>query len=89
MPFLIAASKLGVPPKHCLVFEDTDLGIQCGDRGGNGLRPRPVDVRQKLRNRQPPSKRGEWSMPATVDAMNANKGTGASARDSSTAEPTA
>ncbi len=26
--FLLAASKLGVAPEHCLVFEDTDLGIQ-------------------------------------------------------------
>ncbi len=27
-PFLIAAEKLGVPAETCLVFEDTDLGIQ-------------------------------------------------------------
>jgi HAD superfamily hydrolase (TIGR01509 family) len=26
--FLLAAAKLGVPPKACLVFEDTDMGIQ-------------------------------------------------------------
>lgn len=27
-PFLLAATKLGVPPDACLVFEDTDMGIQ-------------------------------------------------------------
>jgi len=26
--FLVAARLLGVPPKDCLVFEDTDMGIQ-------------------------------------------------------------
>ena len=26
--FLLAAAKLGVAPKDCLVFEDTDMGIQ-------------------------------------------------------------
>ncbi|MGA2807656.1 MAG: HAD family phosphatase [Terracidiphilus sp.] len=32
--FLIAASKLGVAPEHCLVFEDTDLGIQAATAAG-------------------------------------------------------
>jgi len=27
-PFLMAAEKLGVAPEKCLVFEDTDLGIE-------------------------------------------------------------
>jgi HAD superfamily hydrolase (TIGR01509 family) len=32
--FLIAASKLGVAPESCLVFEDTDLGIQAATAAG-------------------------------------------------------
>jgi HAD superfamily hydrolase (TIGR01509 family) len=32
--FLIAAAKLGVEPKDCLVFEDTDLGIQAAAAAG-------------------------------------------------------
>jgi HAD superfamily hydrolase (TIGR01509 family) len=27
-PFLLAAEKLGIPPTACLVFEDSDMGIQ-------------------------------------------------------------
>lgn len=33
-PFLLAAKKLGVPAKHCLVFEDTDMGIQAATAAG-------------------------------------------------------
>jgi HAD superfamily hydrolase (TIGR01509 family) len=32
--FLLAASKLGVAPRHCLVFEDTDLGIEAATAAG-------------------------------------------------------
>jgi HAD superfamily hydrolase (TIGR01509 family) len=32
--FLLAAAKLGVAPKTCLVFEDTDLGIQAAKDAG-------------------------------------------------------
>jgi beta-phosphoglucomutase family hydrolase len=32
--FLLAAAKLGVPPESCLVFEDTDLGIQAATAAG-------------------------------------------------------
>src|SRR5438105_7680893 len=32
--FLLAASRLGVAPKSCLVFEDTDMGIQAATSGG-------------------------------------------------------
>ena len=32
--FLVAADKLGVPPETCLVFEDTDLGIQAATAAG-------------------------------------------------------
>jgi HAD superfamily hydrolase (TIGR01509 family) len=33
-PFLMAAEKLGVPPETCLVFEDTDLGIEAATAAG-------------------------------------------------------
>jgi HAD superfamily hydrolase (TIGR01509 family) len=33
-PFLIAAERLGVAPKDCLVFEDTDMGIQSATAAG-------------------------------------------------------
>jgi beta-phosphoglucomutase-like phosphatase (HAD superfamily) len=32
--FLLAAAKLGVAPADCLVFEDTDLGIQAATAAG-------------------------------------------------------
>jgi HAD superfamily hydrolase (TIGR01509 family) len=33
-PFLIAAERLGVPPKSCLVFEDTQMGIDAATAAG-------------------------------------------------------
>ena len=33
-PFLIAAKRLGVRPKDCLVFEDTEMGIQSATAAG-------------------------------------------------------
>ncbi|HKN74384.1 MAG TPA: HAD family phosphatase [Candidatus Acidoferrum sp.] len=32
--FLLAASRLGVTPKSCLVFEDTEMGIQAATAAG-------------------------------------------------------
>jgi len=32
--FLIAAERLGIAPKDCLVFEDTDLGIEAATAAG-------------------------------------------------------
>jgi len=32
--FLLAAARLGVPPAACLVFEDTDMGIQAARAAG-------------------------------------------------------
>jgi HAD superfamily hydrolase (TIGR01509 family) len=33
-PFLLAATRLGVDPKDCLVFEDADIGIQSATAAG-------------------------------------------------------
>jgi HAD superfamily hydrolase (TIGR01509 family) len=33
-PFLLAASLLGVPPRDCLVFEDTTLGLTAAEAAG-------------------------------------------------------
>ncbi|HWZ52276.1 MAG TPA: HAD family phosphatase [Granulicella sp.] len=33
-PFLTAAERLGVAPEHCLVFEDTDMGIESATAAG-------------------------------------------------------
>lgn len=33
-PYLIAAERLGVQPQHCLVFEDTDLGVAAARAAG-------------------------------------------------------
>ncbi|MBB5343881.1 HAD family hydrolase [Tunturibacter empetritectus] len=33
-PFLIAAKRLGVKPEDCLVFEDTEMGIQAATAAG-------------------------------------------------------
>ena len=30
----MAAERLGVPPQDCLVFEDTEMGIQSAQAGG-------------------------------------------------------
>lgn len=32
--FLMAAERLSVEPRHCLVFEDTDMGIQAASAAG-------------------------------------------------------
>jgi beta-phosphoglucomutase-like phosphatase (HAD superfamily) len=33
-PFLLAAERLGVAPKDCLVFEDTEMGIEAATAAG-------------------------------------------------------
>ncbi|MBL7223495.1 MAG: HAD family phosphatase [Candidatus Brocadiae bacterium] len=33
-PYLTTAAKLGVPPRHCTVIEDSDLGIQAAKAAG-------------------------------------------------------
>ncbi len=44
-PFLVAAERLGIPPEHCLVFEDTQLGIQSATAAGmkSVLVPSPLE----------------------------------------------
>nr|WP_296076542.1 HAD-IA family hydrolase [uncultured Actinoplanes sp.] len=32
--YLLAAEKLGVPPQHCVVFEDADVGLLAAERAG-------------------------------------------------------
>jgi HAD superfamily hydrolase (TIGR01509 family) len=46
--FLLAAAKLGVPPESCLVFEDTDVGIQAAKAAGMAaVKVPPPWVRQR------------------------------------------
>ena len=45
--FLMAAEKLGVRPEHCLVFEDTELGIQAATAAGMQSVLVAAPVRQK------------------------------------------
>jgi beta-phosphoglucomutase-like phosphatase (HAD superfamily) len=33
-PFLTAALRLGIAPEHCLVFEDTEMGVQAATSAG-------------------------------------------------------
>jgi HAD superfamily hydrolase (TIGR01509 family) len=33
-PYLLAAERLGIPPADCLVFEDTDVGIESATAAG-------------------------------------------------------
>jgi len=47
-PFLVAASKLGVNPDTCLVFEDTDMGIEAAKSAGMAtVRVPPVWERKR------------------------------------------
>ena len=47
--FLMAASKLGVAPEFCLVFEDTDMGIQAATAAGMASVKVPPPWERKLR----------------------------------------
>jgi HAD superfamily hydrolase (TIGR01509 family) len=44
-PFLTAAARLAVEPEACLVFEDTDLGIQAAEAAGMAWVRVPAPVR--------------------------------------------
>jgi len=45
--FLLTARRLGVPPEECVVFEDSDLGLEAAGRAGM----QRVDIRPWLRRR--------------------------------------
>jgi HAD superfamily hydrolase (TIGR01509 family) len=50
-PFLVAAERLGVAPGDCLVFEDTDMGIQAATAAGMASVkvPRPtIDAEEQV-----------------------------------------
>jgi HAD superfamily hydrolase (TIGR01509 family) len=57
-PFLIAARRLGVSPASCLVFEDTEMGIQAATAGGMASVkiPPPWERNPPGRNFDPPVK---------------------------------
>ena len=44
-PFLIAAQRLGVAPKDCVVFEDTEMGIASAKAAGMSCGPSPPTPR--------------------------------------------
>jgi beta-phosphoglucomutase-like phosphatase (HAD superfamily) len=46
--FLLAAQRIGVPPEECVVFEDSDLGLEAARRAGM----QAVDIRPWLKVRQ-------------------------------------
>jgi HAD superfamily hydrolase (TIGR01509 family) len=48
--FLIAAERLGIAPEHCLVFEDTDFGIQAATAAGmaSARVPSPLERRAEI-----------------------------------------
>jgi HAD superfamily hydrolase (TIGR01509 family) len=48
--FLIAAERLGVAPGDCLVFEDTDLGIQAATAAGMASVKVPTSLERRRGN---------------------------------------
>lgn len=48
-PYLIAAKRLGVAPKDCLVFEDTDLGVDSAKAAGMSWVKVPHPMERKRR----------------------------------------
>jgi beta-phosphoglucomutase family hydrolase len=47
-PFLLAAARLGVPPESCLVFEDTEMGIQAATAAGMASVKVPTPLERRL-----------------------------------------
>jgi HAD superfamily hydrolase (TIGR01509 family) len=45
--FLVAAERLGVAPEDCLVFEDTELGIQAAKAAGMASVRVPIPAKNK------------------------------------------
>src|ERR1700726_553742 len=58
-PFLIAAERLGKAPADCLVFEDTDMGIQAATAAGMAS----VKIPQPWQRIGPDARAGEQSSP--------------------------
>lgn len=53
-PFLTAAARLGVTPKDCLVFEDTEMGIQAATAAGMAsVKVPPPSQRKRAESQQP------------------------------------
>jgi beta-phosphoglucomutase-like phosphatase (HAD superfamily) len=50
--FLLAADRLGVEPSACLVFEDTDLGIQAATAAGMASVRVPSPMERRALNRE-------------------------------------
>jgi len=48
--FLLAAERLGVAPADCLVFEDTDLGIEAATAAGMASVKIPTTLERRLAN---------------------------------------
>ncbi|TDB70230.1 HAD family phosphatase, partial [Micromonospora sp. KC723] len=53
--FLLAARLLGVPPESCLVFEDTDLGVQAATAAGMAAVRVPPPHQRVVPASRPPS----------------------------------
>ena len=47
-PFLLAAERLGVAPERCLVFEDTEMGIQAATAAGMASVKVPLPHERRL-----------------------------------------
>jgi len=47
-PFLLAAARLGVTPEYCLVFEDTEMGIQAATAAGMASVKVPTPFERRL-----------------------------------------
>jgi HAD superfamily hydrolase (TIGR01509 family) len=70
-PYLLAARRLGVPPAHCLVLEDSITGVTAAEAAGcfvvavptlGGIEPRPGRwVRSSLRGADVASLRHAWA----------------------------
>lgn len=54
-PFLLAAARLGVPPESCLVFEDTEMGIQAATAAGMASVKVPTPLERRAESGDRPS----------------------------------
>ena len=47
-PFLLAAERLGIAPEHCLVFEDTAMGIEAATAAGMASVKIPTPLERRM-----------------------------------------